>query len=325
MAQEVSCIAAANATCCTCSKGTSCGKVNILGRSLNLTLFPECCSESEVCTAFGCRPGCEGECKGFRFFDGFGECETCSNLGLACCGPYPPGRCVDLESDNNDCGECGKKCSKSQSCIQGRCECDSADTMSMDAEEYAAGATAVQALGPTEPCGDSCCGPCQTCDNGTCRTCNQCESCDANGNCVPLPNAQPCGDACCGSCQVCDNGTCRACNQCEICDSAGSCTSACSACQVCDDGTCVEQVCPPGQICKDGGCQCPEGTKPCGPFTGWPACIPSTSNCCPDSSRADGGYVCGDGAVVVAKPAVPQPPSAMALPAALRVGTFAVA
>jgi hypothetical protein len=57
----------------------------------------------------------------------------------------------------------------------------------------------------------------------------------------------------------------------------------CNGCENCQDGKCSDVCVPP--------------LKQCGPFIGWPNCIPPTSSCCPDPTRADGGFVCADGAV----------------------------
>jgi hypothetical protein len=72
------------------------------------------CSASDVCRNGACVPGCktQADCT-----DGF----QCKNGGCVCeankvlCG----GQCVDLTTDNDNCGECGRACDNGDVCSNG--------------------------------------------------------------------------------------------------------------------------------------------------------------------------------------------------------------
>jgi hypothetical protein len=187
-------------------------------------------------------------------------CECNCPTGQTLCND----QCVDLDSDEANCGACGKACTGGTSCVGGSCQC------LVSVASVSAPAT-LQAVS-TSPCNGVCCDSCQVCDQDRCRPCNACETCEG-GQCAPNPVAQPCGEGCCSSCQVCDDfttGTCRDCNACETCE-GGKCVplpgqtpcgeTCCDPnspkCEVCDaNGSCVTKTCPPRTTLNLNTCEC---------------------------------------------------------------------
>jgi len=156
------------------------------------------------------------------------------STGLTRC---PPAGCVDLSSDNNNCGSCGRICSGGTTCQGGSCACPSGQTD--------CGGTCVDTK--TDPancggCGISC-EPGTTCQNGLC----------SGVYCVDFTRSTTycdAGERCCGSgvSQHCYNPETHIC-----------CTSFyCGyyygpACEVCDLSS---QSCCNG-VCVDSGTPCP--------------------------------------------------------------------
>ncbi|MFN8593179.1 MAG: pentapeptide repeat-containing protein [Thermomicrobiales bacterium] len=134
--------------CCSgeCTEGTCCADANCRGDSNR-------CVDRDpgAGTANTCVCGATGA--------------PCSGATPTCCGAAPGGTCVDLESDENNCGACGKTCGAGQSCCNGSCTAT----------------TTCQALGrtcgtaPDGACGTLHCGVCSgstpSCSNGACATC----------------------------------------------------------------------------------------------------------------------------------------------------------
>jgi hypothetical protein len=89
----------------------------------------------------------------------------CCPTGDGVCG----NECVNLASDNSNCGTCGTVCPSGTQCVNRVCQC----------VPNCAG----------KECGADGCG-------GSCGTCTAPDSCDATGQCVCTPN--PCGAADCG-------------------------------------------------------------------------------------------------------------------------------
>ena len=73
---------------------------------------------------------CETKCKVFDSGNSSenicqnGQCIPCKDNQTVCFDKY----CADLQSDNNNCGECGYKCGNDQTCIDGMCIVESCPT-----------------------------------------------------------------------------------------------------------------------------------------------------------------------------------------------------
>jgi hypothetical protein len=126
---------------------------------------------------------------------------ACMLAGWTLCGS----RCVNLQFDRDDCGECGHSCG-SQVCDQGRC---------VDACSGSAGACSGSCTYADDPFN---CGGCGVaCDRG-CR----------GGACVP--------DVGCGDGRAWCHGTCI--DVMTDRNNCGACGRACTSTQACAKGTC---------------------------------------------------------------------------------------
>jgi Stigma-specific protein, Stig1 len=202
------------------------------------------------------------------------------------------GGCIEVESDPNNCGGCGRKCLSGQGCYDGRC------------------LTILPTGCPANytRCDGVCCVPGSTCLNGTCQCPGQAPTTHGCGygcgtsvaTCSPTgqwsftdPPALCVNDGVCfkGSTLACGLGTATCGTNCQwegpctcsdpsyaVCgqnpgqcvdtntdpNNCGACGNQCSGGQVCCDGFCA--TCPTGGICNGGGgCVCPEGTAECTP------------------------------------------------------------
>jgi len=159
---------------------------------------------------------------------------------------------VDLQSDPNNCGACGKTCSHNSYCTGGACTCLPNFT--------ACGTSCIDLRSDPDHCGSCTATPCAAgdkCENGSCQT-GTCTSpltaCDVTGRsaCVDLASGEPY----CGACgNVCAPNQICAANHCQLYEPATPCTSC--PCAACGANAC----CPPigtqtSPICV-GGSACP--------------------------------------------------------------------
>jgi hypothetical protein len=176
--------------------GTVCGEV----QSSQI-----CCPSGRPCCGTARRPVCcplGGQCLGDSCQCPSGETE-CS------------GACVNLLSDESNCGTCGKACPERVSCVDGSCECPSGETdcngrcVDLDTDESNCGT-----CGNTCPAGASCVDRSCVCPPGTfvCEDPDFGPSCVECGCGVECPDGRVCcGGRCCPSGEVCCNsleGTC---------------------------------------------------------------------------------------------------------------------
>lgn len=160
-----------------------------------------------------------------------GVCESGCSDGQICCND----RCVD--SDKNNCGECGIACDGCSQCIDGGCISSCADG------EICCNGNCIEDCGGCEGCG-----PGMICCGGICQPeCGPCQECDPiHGGCVSL--CDPFKEQCCGG--------------------------ACWEFGCCDDGDGGKICCPEGCSCcgpgVGGGCQtnCTGSGEPCGAACG---------------------------------------------------------
>lgn len=177
------------------------------------------CAEGEVCE--------QGTCKEVSQ-----NCEdTCTGPNMTCCN----NECVNIMTDNDNCGGCGNKCESNEICNNGNCV-------------------------PTSLCDPPCEGGLECCQ-GRCVDPNTAYDNDFN-NCGYCGNAcdPDVADRCLNGQCACGNGTaCRSGFKC--CESNGvvACRSVMS-----DPNNCGEcgHRCNPGETCENGECKC-NGGPPC--------------------------------------------------------------
>lgn len=206
--------------------------------------------------------------------------------------------CVNLDTDERNCGGCGRKCAAGKTCAGGRC-------ITGDGTTCAGGCAPGQIC-----CSGSCTYPSESEKNcGACgKTCAGRKAKCCFGRCVGDLSADPnnCGKCLerCHSDQVCYQGECRtgcpeglrkcgrtcgqvatqACCNGELIDrdvldfdekNCGKCGNVCSTSLApnCCSGKCVQlglddcncgecgKVCPPGEFCRFGTCTC--AVSPC--------------------------------------------------------------
>jgi hypothetical protein len=175
------------------------------------------------------------------------------------------GVCVDLSSDQNNCGTCGASCGPALMCKGASCRVNCAASGFTEC-----GGTCVDLLTDVHNCG-SCAKACSAgwwCSNGTCGT-------DCGGGPATLCSGVDGGSQYCANLNV-DNANCgqcgRACSPGSVC-SGGQCSCGCpppDTCCALDGGAlyCVNtqndnlncglcgNTCPPGSVCSQGRCSC---------------------------------------------------------------------
>jgi pectate lyase len=163
--------------------------------------------------------------------------------------------CIDLASDNANCGGCGLGCRPGEQCQAMSCACLPGLTTCTD------GCTDTR----SDPFNCGRCGqPCptdQVCSSGACAIgCGAAET-ECNFACVDLnSSAQHCGQCGrgCPSGQECAGGDCACTGGLATC--SGQCVDTSSNDTHC--GRC-DNPCVGGQSCSNGSCQCPDGQTPC--------------------------------------------------------------
>ena len=278
-----------------------------------------------------CSPYCEGkECGDDGCGGSCGECEAdydCQD-GICVYVPYcGDGVCNDPQGEN--CESCVDDCACDDGsiCFEQACclplDCDTADKQCGAWPDGCGGTLLCGGCGapPLVCVGGACvclpsCGGKECGEDGCGGSCGECpveEICYASGICGPCEPAcqgKECGeDGCGGSCGECPVGqACGPAGDCAPCNadcegkncgtdgcggSCGECTGIC--CGDCSPaGKCVPCVCEPdcaGKECGWGECECPFGV-----MSGW----------CGGCAE---GFVCEEGACVVAPPPPPPPPA----------------
>jgi len=156
------------------------------------------------------------------------------------------GVCLGVESDVTHCGSCERACALGETCISGRCTCDSARGTTCDpATQDCCTGSCRSVLDDPDHCGrvgtGAGCG--NACPTGSACILGRC-ACDPSGTCGG-------GATCCDGTYCADTtsdpGNCNGCgNQCrpgEVCTQ-----SACACGPTCDDGiACTEDTCDLGR------------------------------------------------------------------------------
>lgn len=220
------------------------------------------------------------------------HCLACNDhclLSETCC----PAGCVNLDSDHDNCGMCGKRCGPRENCEFGDCECTTGTSRCGPGECCLSGERCCR---DAEGLGRNCCPPNLTCcSDGICRDlgtqlhCGACfDNCAGNERCcqnvcTPVDSAAQCGE--CG----------RTCGAGEDCCRKGTrnltvgnrsitvenweCTrlGTNSDCSACND------ACPSPKICQNRSCVCPSNRETCG------------TTCCPEGEQCSNGMCCASG------------------------------
>ncbi|WP_437636266.1 MXAN_6577-like cysteine-rich protein [Sorangium sp. So ce854] len=159
------------------------------------------CAEGQRCTEGRCEGAAGGGGAGGEGGEGGGEGggEACGEDETLC-----GARCVDLESDAANCGDCGVQCGAGRVCAAGDCACSAELTECDDA--------CVDVQSDRAHCGGcgAPCGPSQLCVEGACACAAELTEC--GGACVNLETSEQ-------HCGGCDN----ACERGSFCQ-AGACT-----------------------------------------------------------------------------------------------------
>jgi hypothetical protein len=186
---------------------------------------------------------CSNSCS-YSFFGPWMTAATCSAgvcvqscealMGYVACG----NTCVNLQTDDNNCGSCGNQCpAGSSGCVNGTCGCSVGYTQCNDGIYYGPIGSCVDTRTDSSNCG-SCGNQCQPsaplCNDGVCSA-----QCTASGLVLcggysPFPGVE-------GSCVDPQTDA----NNC------GACGVVCTGSLVCQAGQCV---CPPGHLSCAGNC-----------------------------------------------------------------------
>ena len=167
------------------------------------------------------------------------ECKSDSDGENVCIKSLCNGKLVSLDTDDSNCGACGRACQDGTFCLDGEC--------------IAATCSAGQVL-----CGSQCIDPLT--DNAYCGASGDCEDVNAGEACASgmVCSGGKCGESCLSGQVLCggkcvdpltDNAYCGASGDCKG-DEAGQ---RCKDGEVCSDGTCV-MSCVEGQVICSGKC-----------------------------------------------------------------------
>ena len=177
-------------------------------------------------------------------------------------------RCVNEESDPENCGACGHSC-RGQACCAGACA-----NLATDTSNCGACGTVCNVANGTAMCASAQCAI-KAC-NSNYGDCNKIYSdgCETNLQ-SDNANCGACGHAC-SSGQQCCHGGCvnKSSFQTDV-NNCGSCGHACQSGQTCCGGTCTNtatdssncgtcgKACASGLVCASGACNCPQDTNSC--------------------------------------------------------------
>jgi hypothetical protein len=224
------------------------------------------------CSAFNVQCAANSSCcpdSGLRCRDGRCRCKKgwkrCTGVGIGC---------QNLNTDENNCGECGNAC-PTGCCVKGKCR---------------------------EQCGDTCCEDCfvPVMSNGVPDEDNPICCKSSGGTICEHKKSGPGDDRCCYDDEVCLKGKCC----CDGCEGAVKCGGKCCAIAACCNGKCCEkgyvcatkeegdpkqtcvranrdcdddQACFPGETCLGGTC-C-SGPRECEDANGDPFCCGASRYC----------------------------------------------
>lgn len=235
------------------------------------------CSSTDGLNSFGSSGGGGGDC---------------SSVGLTNCSDA----CVDLATDEANCGVCGQQCGAGELCIDGQCSltCQSGLDVcfgvcaDLNKDEANCGG-----------CGVACAAG-ELCVNGTCGvSCPSAQS-DCGGLCVDLQT----DEANCGGCALscpegafCVGGNCETPPDCsngiiepgEVCDDGNNadgdgCSANCLSDETCGNGI-IDLI--TGEACDDGNATSGDGCSA--------SCRIEVGGSCSDNSQCSSGLLCENG------------------------------
>jgi hypothetical protein len=249
--------------------GSTCARLKV--DDLNCGSCGRACEAGKACANAACHPtSCNGMSCDPSSVCFENECTDKSCVGVVCpsgttcsqgacvCGGGRldcAGRCVEVSSDDANCGACGASCGAAESCARGACLPDDCPGTACDALSvcYQGACTERSCVGVT-------CEGGKQCSQGTCVCPTGRLTC--SGACVdPLTDEAACGGCgrACGAAETCAQGACLP-DECP--------NQVCDPLSVCYQGTCVEVACvgvacPGGQVCRGGSCGCAPGDTTC--------------------------------------------------------------
>jgi len=169
------------------------------------------------------------------------------------CGPGSElcgGVCVNLQSDNKNCGKCNTACAAGQVCSSGVC------ALSCQSGLIECSKTCVNPFSDNQHCGkcNFACKAGEVCSGGTCKLSCPGALSKCNNTCVNLKtdlnNCGSCNTKCLAG-QVCSNGMCALSCQSSLTDCKGTCVNLQTDNQNCSK---CGAACPAGKICSSGKC-----------------------------------------------------------------------
>jgi hypothetical protein len=174
-----------------------------------------------------------------------GSGATCGAGTMDCSGT-----CINVNTDNANCGMCGKACAGDQTCQNGACAC-AAGRM-----QCSGATTCVDTNADPANCGGcgKACSSDQVCSAGTCGATCSTGLMACSGACVDLSNnIDHCG-MCTTACSAANGQTCTG-GSCQCAMGMTSCTNACKNLQN-DANNCgmCGKACMNGQTCMNGMC-----------------------------------------------------------------------
>jgi hypothetical protein len=249
-----------NANCGECGVPCYPGKQCHMGYCMDIAR--KSCSANDACTApERCCPDSRKDPTTSRCLDVRSDDKNCGDCNVDC-AQSTAGRnshccnssCRDFDTDSANCGGCGQRCFGGKTCVAEKCECPTGKTD--------CGGTCVDLQNDSHDCG--------TCGK-ECRLERVCVA----GNCECPTGKTDCGGTCVDLQKDSKNcGTCRnACKKEAPCV-AGSCE--CPAGETNCSGTCVDlqkdfqncgtcgKGCAMGATCVDTKCECHTGETDCG-------------------------------------------------------------
>lgn len=156
-------------------------------------------------SSVGCLCGSGPQCVGTR---------VCASSGSAYL-------CVDLQTDNNNCGEVGNACNPGETCVRGVCSCGSTGGACAEGQACCGGGCINASSDPMNcgACGTVCGANAPHCSAGACtcmpagRACNPTPM-GMGGLPIPIPGADL-GESCCASGCVANTDASCACTPCD--------------------------------------------------------------------------------------------------------------